>query len=375
MTDVPQEPLPPYLGGLAGARVSLVLASSTGGVGQHVRSLAAGLVRLGALVQVCGPAAAGRLFGFAELGTELAPVEIPPGRGPGDLAAVLRLRRLLRGADAVHAHGLRTGLLAGPACPRGTPYVVSWHNLVDSGRVGRLLEALIARRADVTLAASADLVARVRARGGRDVRLLEVAAPALGVPGVTVAEVRAGLGARDRPLVLAVGRLHPQKGFAVLVRAAALLATGSRPVPLVVIAGEGPEREDLTAQITALGAPVRLLGHRTDIADLLAAADLVVLPSRWEARALAAQEALRAGRPLVATAVGGLPELLGDAAVLVPPEDPTALAAALAGLLAEPAAAAALGLRGLRRAAAWPGESATVAAVAAVYAELLGSGR
>lgn len=351
-----------------------MLASSTGGVGRHVQSLAAGLVRAGAEVDVCGPAATGALFGFTGVGARFRPVEIPATRGLADVAALPRLRRLLRRADLVHAHGLRAGLLAGVARPRRAPYLVSWHNLVEAGPVGRALEALVARRADVALAASQDLADRVRARGGRDVRLLEVAAPELGPSRRPVAAVRAELWAGDRPLVLAVGRLHPQKGYAVLVRAAASLA-GRSPVPLVAIAGEGPARAELAAHIAALAAPVRLLGHRTDIADLLAAADLVVLPSGWEARALAAQEALQAGRPLVAAAVGGLPGLLGDGALLIPPGDPAALAAAVGRLLDDPAAAADLAARGRQRAAAWPQEAGTVAAVAAVYAELLGRRR
>ena len=88
-----------------------------------------------------------------------------------------------------------------------------------------------------------------------------------------------------------------------------------------------------------------LLGHRTDVADLLAGADLAVVTSDWEARQLFAQEALRAGVPLVATAVGGLPELVGDAAALVPPGDVDALDAAVRALLDDPAARAELGRR------------------------------
>src|SRR5664279_3135952 len=151
-----------------------------------------------------------------------------------------------------------------------------------------------------------------------------LASPAAAAPG----QVRAELGADGRPLVLCVARLHPQKGLGTLVAAAAAWRA-REPVPLTVIAGSGPLEPVLRAQVEAAGLPVRLLGRRTDVADLLAAADVVVLPSRWEARALAAQEALRAGRPLVATAVGGLPALLGNAAVLVPPDDPAALAAAV----------------------------------------------
>jgi len=117
---------------------------------------------------------------------------------------------------------------------------------------------------------------------------------------------------------------------------------------------------------------VRWLGQRDDVADLLAAADVVVLPSTWEARSLTAQQALLAGRPLVATSVGGLPALLGDGAALVPPGDPVALARAVRRLLDDPVEVAALVARGRLVAARWPDEAATVRQVAAVYAELLG---
>ena len=137
-----------------------------------------------------------------------------------------------------------------------------------------------------------------------------------------------------------------------------------------MIAGEGPERPDLQAEIDAGGLPVRLLGYRADVADLLGAADVVVLTSRWEARALIAQEALRAGRPLVATAVGGVPDLVDDAAVLVPYGDPGALAAAVAGVLDDPAEAARLATDGPVRAATWPTEADTLDQLLAGYREL-----
>jgi glycosyltransferase involved in cell wall biosynthesis len=128
----------------------------------------------------------------------------------------------------------------------------------------------------------------------------------------------------------------------------------------------------LSARIAAERLPVALLGRRTDVADLLAAADLVVLPSRWEARSLTAQEALRTGTPLVASRAGGLPELLGDAAELVPPGDAAALAQAVTALLTDPSRAAALAAAGRERAAGWPDEAATARQLVAVYRELLG---
>jgi glycosyltransferase involved in cell wall biosynthesis len=188
--------------------------------------------------------------------------------------------------------------------------------------------------------------------------------------GRPVAELRNELGVGQRALIACVARLQHQKGLDVLVDAAVQL-TGHPRRPLIVIAGEGPERTSLELRIRNTSAPVRLLGARTDVADVLAAADLAVLPSRWEGSPLAAHEALAAGIPLIATGVGGIPLLVGDAARLVPPEDSTALAAALRELLDDPPAAAELGRRGEARAAAWPDAEVTARAVLAVYAEFL----
>jgi glycosyltransferase involved in cell wall biosynthesis len=332
--------------------VLLVLATSTGGVGRHVRSLADGLLARGVDVRVACPPSTQAVFAFPGH----VAVEIGPSPHPvRDARAVAALGRLAAGVDVVHAHGLRAGSLA--ALSGRQPLVVSWHNAVIGGGaggvVGRALERLVARRARTTLAASSDLADRARRLGARDVRLAPVGAPALRRTGRDP-----GLGS---PLVLAVGRLHPQKGYDVLVQALPLLGDA-----VVAVAGDGP----LEASLRAAAPQVRWLGRRDDVADLLAAADVVVLPSVWEARSLTAQEALRAGRPLVATRVGGLPELVGDGAVLVPPGDPVALGTAVRRLLDHPAEAAAVAARGRAVAAGWPDDADTVAAAADLYAEL-----
>jgi glycosyltransferase involved in cell wall biosynthesis len=354
--------------------VVLVLASSTGGVGQHVRALARGLTSAGVTVTVCGPAATQAQFDFTAVGAAFVPVEIPASPTPADARAVAALRRVFAGpVDLVHAHGLRAGLVAALARP-AQPLVVTWHNAVLAGgvrgRLGRLAERIVARRARVALGASADLVDRAAALGAADARLAPVAAPDLPPAGRSRAAVRAEFGvAPDQPLVLSVGRLHPQKRYDVLVDAAASWRD-RQPPPLVVIAGSGPSYLPLAARISAARAPVTLLGHRTDVADLLRGADLAVVTSDWEARQLFAQEALRAGLPLVATAVGGLPDLVGDAAVLVAPGDPTAVDRAVRDLLDDEDRRAELGRRGAARAAGWPAEQDTLADVLAVYAEL-----
>lgn len=328
-------------------RVLLVLATSTGGVGRHVASLAEGLAAAGHEVRVAGPVATARALRLP------GHVEVDIGERPAplrDLQAVRALRRLAGDADLVHAHGLRAGALA---VLTGAPVVVTLHNVV-AGRAAAALERLVARRAAVVLAAGADLAQRARTLGARDVRELHVAAPALPVTGRDP-----GLG---HPLVLAVGRLHPQKGYGTLLDALPVLGDA-----VVAVAGEGPLADELRSR-----APqVRWLGRRDDVGDLLAAADVVVLPSVWEARSLTAQEALRAGRPLVATAVGGIPRLVRDGAVLVPAGNGAALGAAVRRLLDDPAQAAAVAARGRAVAATWPTAADTVAQVRSAYRDVL----
>ncbi|MEV4202522.1 glycosyltransferase, partial [Micromonospora globbae] len=124
------EPTPGWSGSVA-----LLLASSTGGVGQHVRSVARGLTDAGATVLVCGPAATEQQFDFTGVGARFQPVEIPASPTPADARAVTALRRALATTpvDVVHAHGLRAGLVAVLARP-AAPIVVTWHNAVLASR-------------------------------------------------------------------------------------------------------------------------------------------------------------------------------------------------------------------------------------------------
>jgi glycosyltransferase involved in cell wall biosynthesis len=359
-------------------KVVLVLASSTGGIGAHVSGLAAGLVEAGDEVTVCGPAATEQQFHFTDRGASFMPVEIPANLHPSDMRAVSLIRHALTAArpNIVHAHGLRAGLaaaLARPACP----LVVTWHNAPIragiKGRVHTLVERIAARAADVTLCASSDLVTRARAVGAKDARFAPVAAPPLRRSRRSREAIKSSLGLRpDTPTVLSVGRLHPQKGYQTLIAAAARWRDLD-PVPRVLVAGEGPSYLDLAAQISELRAPVTLLGHRTDVGDLLAASDFAVVTSLWEARQLFAQEALTAKVPLIATAVGGIPELVGDGAVLVEPSDPDLLDTAFRKLLNDPQARADLVARGNAQAATWPDEKTTVNNLIGIYTELIGA--
>jgi glycosyltransferase involved in cell wall biosynthesis len=353
--------------------VAQVLASSTGGIGRHVASLTRGLVATGCKVLVCGPAATDEQFGFTTAGADFVPVEIPANPGPQDSTAVRALRRALtgRGIEVVHAHGLRAGFVATLARP-AAPIVVTWHNTVLAkglrGQASLLVERIVARSAALTLGASEDLVARAESLGARNARLGPVAAPPLPPPRRTRAAVRAEFRvAAGAPLILSVGRLHPQKRYDVLIDAAGRWRDRV-PAPITVVAGSGPSYMLLAQRASEKRARLYLLGHRTDVPDLLAGADIAVVTSDWEARQLFAQEALRAGVPLVCTAVGGLPGLVGDAAILIPPGDVDALDNAVRGLLDDADLRADYAARGPARAAEWPAEEDTIADVRAAYA-------
>ncbi|WP_328909368.1 glycosyltransferase family 4 protein [Streptomyces sp. NBC_00234] len=347
-----------------------VLGGGSAGSSAHVSSLSAGLVARGVRVTVCAPAELDRTYDFPATGAHFAPV---PRRS--DPSAVAALRAACADADVVHAHGLHAAVRAGLALSgRRTPLVLTWHTRSHAEgarrRLLRLLERRAVRAAAVVLGSSSDLVDRARRRGARDARLAPVAVPVARFPvSIHDGKARAELGAVERPLLMAVGSLVPAHGYDMLLDAARMWRELD-PVPLLVIAGEGPCRADLQRRIRDERLPVALIGCREDVGELLGAADLVILSSRWEARSLLAQEALRLGVPLVATAVGGVPELVGDAAELVPYGNAEALARAVIRLLGDPERRERLASAGPVQAAGWPTEDDTIAQVLAVYDEL-----
>ncbi|WP_405646078.1 glycosyltransferase family 4 protein [Streptomyces uncialis] len=360
-------------------RTVQVLGGGSAGSGAHVRSLSAGLVARGVRVTVCAPAEVGESHTFDAVGARYVPVA-----RRGDPASVAALRAECADADLVHAHGVNAGLRAALAL-RGlrVPLVVTWHARVHAqgprAQVVRLMERRVARAASVVLGTCCDLVDRARRRGARDARLAAVAFPARDTDPaeemspedreVVRGKARAELGAVGRPLLVAVGSLDAHRGYETLLDAAHTWL-GLDPVPLLVIAGEGPLRGQLQRRIEAERLPVRLLGRRDDAPEILAGADAALLTSRWEARSPVAQEALRARVPLIASAVGGTPELVGDAASLVPYGDAGALGDAVARVLGDAAYGEALRDRGVVQAATWPTEDETVAQVLSVYDEL-----
>jgi glycosyltransferase involved in cell wall biosynthesis len=377
-----------------GLKVAYVLGTTAGGTGRHVAMLAGGCSRRGVAVTVLAPAATKQLFLRDHAGTAadatagdprstaFLPLEISDRARPvRDGAAVLRLRRLLRRSspDVVHAHGLRAGAIAALALTAGPgrrrPLLVTVHNAPPAGRaagaVYAVLERIVARRADAVATVSGDLAARMRRLGARDAGRALVPAPAAtAVRSDEVASARQELGAAGHPVVLAVGRLAAQKGFGALLAAAARWQRRD-PVPLLVIAGDGPLAALLHGQARSAGLAVRFLGRREDIPALLAVADVVVVPSSWEGQPLIVQETLRAGRPLVATRVGGVPDLTGeDGALLVPPDDVDRLASAVLALLDDQEGRTRLAAAGLAAAASLPDEAAAVDCALEMYRQV-----
>lgn len=350
----------------------MVTGLVAGGVGRHVEQLTRSLVGLGHEVSVATPSVVAARFGLGEVATRVIPLEIGNRPAPHrDRRTVAALREAFQDIDVVHAHGLRAGALSVLARDgAGAPaLVVTTHNAAPEGRlaavVHRGLDRVVCRGADLVLGVSADLAEAAQERGAKDVGLAVVPASGTRQPSRDRDEVLAELGVDGgTQLLVAVGRLSPQKGFDRLLDAIEAADLGESA--LVVIAGDGPQAQALERRIDRAALPVQLLGHRDDVPDLIGAADLCISAARWEGQPVWLQEALALGAPVVATDVGGTSQVLDGAAVLVPGDDPEALAAALTGVLADPELRAELRRKALDRAGELP--SADDAAQAALTA-------
>jgi len=179
-------------------------------------------------------------------------------------------------------------------------------------------------------------------------------------------------GKTDWPIVLTVARLDKQKGHSYLLEAAALV-----PEAMFVLVGEGPERSALEAQASILGLSNRVvfLGYRDDVSDLLASCDVFVLPSLFEGLPLSVLEAMAAGKPVVATDIGGTNEAVkhGETGLLVPSADPESLARAIRTVLFDPVLSQRLGSAGRARVHQEFSAETMVQRIAEIYDELLDS--
>jgi glycosyltransferase involved in cell wall biosynthesis len=290
------------------------------------------------------------------------------------LEAAFRRHRV----SVAHSHEFTMAVYGAWASWRaGIPHVITMHG--SDYYAGRFRRRLALRTAMAfsrqTAAVSVALAHRLR----RDLwmRPSRIAMIPNGVPCVPPppATLREELGLRpDDRLLVSVGNLYPVKGHVHLVEAAASLIA-RHPTLHVAIAGRGGMQDALTALAASHGMSDRLhlLGLRADVAAILAAADVFVLPSLSEGLPLALLEAMFAGRPIVASDVGEVGTALehGGAGVLVPPGSATALEAALDAVLSDPVRARALGEGAARRAAAEYDVSRMVGRYVGAYTEAI----
>jgi glycosyltransferase involved in cell wall biosynthesis len=287
-----------------------------------------------------------------------------------------QLARLVRevGSDLVHWHGTRAaffGALAlrlarGRARGEGVPpavYTVHGVSYRQGHSVaGTSLGRALFRRAERIACAGARRVISVSATDLTDLERRRFVAPGQGRHLPNAVDLtrftsgdrraaRARIGIPEEAFVVGtVSRLVPQKTVGDLVEAVARV-----PQVTLAVAGDGPDRATVERRIRALGVGdrVRLLGARDDVPELLPAFDLFALSSRWEGEPIALLEAMAAGLPCVATAAGGVREVLagGEVGVLVPVGDPAAMASAIESLRTDPERRARLALAGRARVA------------------------
>ncbi|MFO0908644.1 MAG: glycosyltransferase family 4 protein [Isosphaeraceae bacterium] len=268
----------------------------------------------------------------------------------------------LRGRyDLVHTHqALWEAVAAGVArgwLTQGAPTLIQpassgfFGEAEELGRIrgARFLRRLILRNG-AFVAISADIERQWHALGVEATRMTRIASgvdTSIYHPGSS----RLELGANDGPVVLFTGRLHPQKSLDILFDAWPRVARETRA--LLVLAGDGPERGRLETRADELdlGDRVRFLGRVDDVADVLRAADLFVLPSVAEGMSNSLLEAMATGLACIASDIGGNQDLLapGEAGCLVSHRTPDAWADAIIGLLQNPTHRSRLGSRALRR--------------------------
>jgi glycosyltransferase involved in cell wall biosynthesis len=268
----------------------------------------------------------------------------------------------------------KDGLIA--AILARVPAVIATVQLFVEAPLGSFIrgqQRLLSAAVDRYIAVSHDVAARLRQIlhiPDRKIEVVHNAIPLGPLNRPTNGTLRAALtGPIDRPIVLTPARLCLQKGHSYLLQAAALV-----PEALFVIAGDGPERANLEAQAAehGLSSRVRFLGYRQDIPDLLACCNLFVLPSLFEGFPLSILEAMAAGKPVIASAIGGNDEVIthGENGLLVPPADPAALAGAIRTVLLDPTLARRLAEDGRARVQQEFSVEAMVDGVTRVYEEL-----
>ncbi|GBE57312.1 alpha-D-kanosaminyltransferase [bacterium BMS3Abin01] len=382
--------------------INVIANARQGGMPEHVLTLSRELKQRGHQVQVLSMTAGPMVQALERAGINTVTVpRLSHRMGKNPLLAV-KVTRITRGLlqhmdpDIIHTHGPRAHILAGRASryPGGHSLVATVHgsyrqfmagNGGEFSRVTRRLKQLQYLGIDRYTAGIADRVIAV-SDATRDDLVKGAGVPADKVcvihNGVArqqvsdeeIAAVRGGLGLGDaRKLVAYVGRMAFHKGAGDLVSAAAAVARQA-PGARMVMVGEGPLSDELKEGVAAEGLRDRVMftGHREDAVSIIAASDLFVLPSLSEGLALTLLEAAMTSTAMIATDVGGNPDVVrpGETGLLVPPRDPEALAAAIVDLLRDDSRRAEMGAAARRL---WEREFTVgrmVDSIEALYGEL-----
>lgn len=274
-----------------------------------------------------------------------------------DPSLIGRVRALVHDVDPdiVETHHVKSHLLAALAGVPRDRWIALHHGYTTTDlkvRAANALDRWTLRKPSLVVTPCEAFARHLRSRGLANDRVAVVHNAVNKAPEhpVLTRRLRDEWGAaREGHVVLSSGRLSREKAQAVLIAALAQPPLVGRNDVTVVLVGNGPERPRLERLASHLGVAgrVRFLGYQPDPWPFIHAADVVALPSDTEGSPNALLEAMAAGKPVVATRVGGVPEIVDDnhTGVLIPPRDPKALASALADVIESPAAAAALGWR------------------------------
>jgi len=321
----------------AGAAVKVLHVHRIGGIGgseRHLLTLLPALAERGVDVRFLGLDDTTRAPGpfYEALSVRYARVPAPRDVDP---RLAWSLRAETQDADIVHTHLVHADVYGALGAKR----LVSTKHNDDPFRAGafRFVERALARRAAKVIAITKALARFQVERVGLPADKVEVIHYGLDdLPaawgGNPADDVRA-----EARVLLAVCRLEPQKGLDIAVRALPDIRT-RHPTAELVVLGEGPQRSDLEQLAASLNVPIHLLGRVPDVAAWLRRADLLVHPARWEGFGLALLEAMLASKPVVATNVSSIPEIVvdGQTGLLVPRDDARALATAVTRLLDDP---------------------------------------
>ena len=366
---------------LQSLKIVHVTRTPVGGIFRHILDVAGGQAARGHQVGiVCDSATGGARAEAAlaaiapQMGLGVSRTAIQRELGPTDLAGFIRVSRRLAAlkADVLHGHGAKGGafvrLMPAPAAIRVyTPHGGSLHyGRTLRGMVYGAIERFLSRRTELFLFESAFARDAYAAMVGAPRGIVRVVPN--GISAAEMAPVEPNAGAAD---IVSVGEFRHIKGTDVLIDAVAELHRAGRRVSLAVV-GDGEEGPALRGQVARLGLAdsVRFLGH-TPARQAFAQGRLLVVPSRADSLPYVVIEACGAGIPIIASGVGGIPEILGPDGDLVPPENPVRLAQAIAAALDDPARAKAGAERLRGRIRTLFSQDAMVAGVLAGYGEAI----